>query len=113
MSILRIFRGCKPQDQYSAGERRLMEMIEALDLKLSTKQEKTMALIDDTLADVTAQTTVEQSAVTLLNSLSAQLAAAGTDPVKLQQIKDGLDANTAALAAAVAANTPAAPAPGQ
>lgn len=91
--------------RYSAGERRLMKMFESL----ATNQEKIMALIDDLAADVAAQTTVEKSAVTLLNNLSAQLAAAGTDPVKLQAIKDQLDSNTADLAAAITSNTPADP----
>jgi hypothetical protein len=48
-----------------------------------------------------------------LQGLSAQLAAAGTDPAALDAIKASLDANTAALAAAVVANTPGAPAPAQ
>jgi len=50
------------------------------------------------------------SAVTLLNGLKAALDAAGTDPAALQALSDSLSANTDALAAAVAANTPAAPA---
>jgi hypothetical protein len=72
---------------------------------------KIMATVADVQADVTSQTTVIGSAVTLLQGLSAQLAAAGTDPVALQAIKDSLDSNTASLAAAVVANTPGAPAP--
>jgi len=68
-----------------------------------------MGLIDDLAADVTAQTTVIGSVETLLQNLSSQLAAAGTDPVKLQAVKDALDANTSRLAAAVQANTPSAP----
>lgn len=66
-----------------------------------------MALVDDIQTDVTAQTTVVGSVVTLLQSLSAQITAAGTDPAKLQAIKDSLDQNTTALANAVTANTPA------
>ena len=68
-----------------------------------------MGLIDDLAADVTAQTTVIGSVETLLQNLSSQLAAAGTDPVKLQAVKDALDTNTSRLAAAVQANTPSAP----
>ena len=70
-----------------------------------------MALIDDLAADVAEETTVVASAVTLLGNLSALLAAAGTDPVKLSAIKNAVDANKGALAAAVAANTPGAPTP--
>jgi hypothetical protein len=62
------------------------------------------------LAKVTAQTTVIASATTLLGELSALIKANANDPAALQQIADGIDANTAALSAAVVANTPAAPA---
>ena len=59
-----------------------------------------MATLDDVQADVTAQTTVVASAVTLLQGLSAQLAAAiaSGDLTKIQAIKDGIDANTTTLA---------------
>lgn len=65
--------------------------------------------LDDLTTEVTNATTVEQSAVTLIQGLAAQLAAAGTDPVKLQALHDQLVASDATLAAAIAANTPAAP----
>lgn len=61
-------------------------------------------------AKVDAETTVVQSAVTLLSSLAQSLkdAIAANDPAAIQAIADELDTNTASLAAAVAANTPAA-----
>lgn len=61
-------------------------------------------------ASVTKETTVEQSAIVLLNSLSQQIKDAGTDPVALANITAQIDANSTALAAAIVANTPAAPA---
>lgn len=62
----------------------------------------------DTLTDqVAATATAEQSAIVLLNGLAAALAAAGTDPAKLQALQDSLKTNTDALAAAVIADTPA------
>lgn len=71
-----------------------------------------------TMADLTALTTqvqentsVEQSAVTLIQGIAAQLAAAGTDPAKLSALQSQLSTSATALAAAVAANTPAAPTP--
>jgi len=67
-----------------------------------------MALIDDLTAQVTANTDAEQSAVVLLGKLHDLLVAAGTDPAKLQAIKDTLKTSADALAAAVVANTPAA-----
>jgi len=81
---------------------------------LTTKENKEMALIDDLQATVAQQTTVIGSVVTLVQGLKAALDAAGTDPVKLQAIKDALDANDTTLANLVVQNTPASgnPAPG-
>jgi len=73
------------------------------------KGRRIMALIDDIESDVTVQTTVIDGVMTLLTNLKAQIDAAGTDPAKLQAIKDGLLANTKKLADAVAANTVAQP----
>ncbi len=65
--------------------------------------------LDDLTAEVAAVTTVEQSAIALINGIAAQLAAAGTDPAKLSALTASLTASSTALAAAIAANTPAAP----
>lgn len=65
--------------------------------------------LDDLLAKVTAQTTVIDSAKTLLSTLSQEIKDAGTDQTKLQAISDALDANTSELSAAVTANTEAPP----
>lgn len=69
-------------------------------------------------SDVVAETSVNQSAVTLLQGLSSQLKtalaqaqAAGATPAQLSAlntVSTSLQSNTASLAAAVAANTPAA-----
>jgi len=67
-----------------------------------------MADLTELQAAVAADTSVTASAVTLLQGLAAQLAAAGTDPAALAAIVSDLNENTDALAAAVAANTPAA-----
>jgi DNA-binding FadR family transcriptional regulator len=76
------------------------------------QQEKIiMAGLDDITAAVAAETTVLESAETLLASLHDQLVAAlaSSDPAAIQAVVDQIGTNTAALAAAVAANTPAAP----
>lgn len=57
---------------------------------------------------VTRNTSVVQSALTLIQGLKAQLDAAGTDPVKLKELSDQLGKSDDDLAAAVVANTPAA-----
>lgn len=69
-----------------------------------------MATLDDIKAKVDAETAVVASAVTLLGELSAAIKANVNDPVALQALADSIDAQSASLAAAVAANTPAAPA---
>lgn len=80
-----------------------------------------MAALDDQITaltnEVTKQTTVDASAVTLLQGLSAQLAAAlaaaanaGATPAQLaalQALQTTLAGNDTTLAAAVVANTPA------
>ena len=68
-----------------------------------------MAVIDDLTANVTANTTVIESAIALLGNLKTLLDAAGTDPVKLKALSDTLASEDTKLAAAITANTPAAP----
>lgn len=74
-----------------------------------------MAALDDLKAAVAAEQTVEQSAITLLNGLTSQLAAlvaasnGSVAAADIQAIVTSVNANAAALAAAVTANTPAAP----
>ena len=64
--------------------------------------------LDDLTAEVAQDTTVEASAVTLIQGLAAQITAAGTDPAKLSALTASLTQSSTALASAVAANTPAA-----
>lgn len=66
-----------------------------------------MTLMENLESEITELQTVTESAVKLLNGLSEQLKAAGTDPVKLKALVAQLDQHTATLAAAVVANTPA------
>lgn len=58
-------------------------------------------------AKVEENATVIGSAVVLLEQLSQLLKDAKDDPVQVQRIIDSIDAQKNALAAAVAANTPA------
>lgn len=81
--------------------------------KIDTKLTQIMALLTDLEAQVARNTEVDESAVLLLQGLKTKLDEAGTDPVKLKELSDSLGSSTDKLAAAVAANTPAAvpPAP--
>jgi len=73
-----------------------------------SKQEAIMAALDDLQAAVAAEDTVIDSAIALINGIPALIAAAGTDPAKLAALQADITAKSGALAAAVAANTPAA-----
>lgn len=59
-------------------------------------------------AAVTDDETVDGSAATLLKTLFDEVEANKTDPVALQALVDRVRNSTAALSAAVVANTPAA-----
>ena len=77
--------------------------------KLVQQGEVMSQAMDDLEAQVAANADVVSSAVTLIQGIAAQLAAAGTDPAKLKALQDSLKSSDDALAAAVAANTPAEP----
>lgn len=71
-----------------------------------------MATLDDTLAAVNAESTIDDSIIALLQGLEAQIAAGGLSPAdqaKVDQIFASAQANAAKVSAAVTANTPAAP----
>ena len=95
-------------------ERRLNDAIAILNQLLN--QEKTMAIdLTKITAEVANNTAVDASIEQLVQNLAAQIAAipVSTDPVTqaaLDQLTSTLTTNDAAIAAAVTANTPAAPA---
>ena len=71
--------------------------------------------VDKLVAEVAEDKTAKESAITLLNGLSAiiadikaQLEAQGIDNATLNQLATDLDSSTNALADAVVANTPSA-----
>lgn len=70
---------------------------------------KMSAALDRLTTEVNENTAVIDSAVTLINGLAQQIRDAVDDPAKLNALADELDAKSNALAAAVAANTPAPP----
>lgn len=73
-------------------------------------QERRMSKeMDDLTAQVEQNRTVTQSAITLIQGIKARLDAAGTDPAKLQALRDDLASQDQALADAVTTNTPAEP----
>jgi len=68
-----------------------------------------MADLTALTAEVARNTEVDSSAIALLNGLAAQIEALKTDPVALQALADTMRGSSDSLAAAVVANTPAAP----
>lgn len=70
---------------------------------------QTNQALADLQAEVAQNTTIEESAVTLIQGLAAQIAAAGTDPAALAALTASLKQSAADLSAAIAANTPQAP----
>ena len=89
-----------------------LDRIEAKLTAIATQQQELNMTFLELKAKVTEAVTVENSAVALITGIATQLKdaiAAGTDPTEIQAVADQLDAGTAALTAAVLANTPAAP----
>jgi glutamate-1-semialdehyde aminotransferase len=78
-----------------------------LDQILANQKEEIMDLAALT-AQVTQNTTVEQSAITLIQGLAAQLVANANDPAAIAALAASLNTSATSLAAAVTANTPAA-----
>lgn len=73
-----------------------------------TKRITSMATdLNSLRAEVERNTEVDQSAITLLNGLSQQLAEIKNDPQAVQELSDQLRNSSDQLAQAVTANTPA------
>lgn len=94
---------------YTEHLARIERKLDAVLSLLTLYGDRTMSDLAALTAQVAQNTSVEQSAVTLIQGLASQLAAAGTDPVALSALQSQLNASATALAAAVTANTPAAP----
>ena len=92
-----------------------LDRIQQLLEQMKSQETKDMATQAQAMADLTTavanDTTVSGSIITLLNGVAAQLAAAlaANNPAAIEALVTQLNANAAAMAAAVTANTPAAP----
>lgn len=76
---------------------------------LVKKGKEIVADLTELQQQVQENTQVEASAITLLNGLAQQIADLKDDPQALQALSDQLKSSGDALAAAIAANTPAQP----
>lgn len=84
--------------------------------EINERAKKMSAELDDLTEAVAENTTIDQSAITLIEGLAASIAALAANATDLAQLKAAitakaadLRASSAALSTAVAANTPAAP----
>lgn len=92
----------------------ILKSLSEVKAALTTLNQRSLQMsqeLDQLEQEVSRNTEVDQSAITLLTGLAAQIEALKTDPVKLQALADSLRGSSDALAAAVVANTPAQPAP--
>lgn len=88
--------------------------IQIIGAKLMSAGVTAAQALSDLQAQVAAETTVEQSAITLINGLAAQLAAAqGVSPSAVEAVIAQFQASAANLANAVTLNTPVSTAPAQ
>jgi hypothetical protein len=92
---------------YLFPSRRVFDMLRSLSAQLLQMEIKFMSALDNLRAQVEANTTVTESAITLLNGLKAKLdeAIASGDPAALQALADELGAETLRLSDAVVAIT--------
>jgi small-conductance mechanosensitive channel len=94
---------------------RIEEKVDRL-LARAAREERIMSALQDSIdtltQQVTQQTTVEQSAITLINGIAAQLAALQSSTVDadaavaIGKLRDQFAASATALTSAVTANTP-------
>jgi hypothetical protein len=95
-------------------EENVLEMLEHLHrhlLRIDQRTNDMSAATDRLTASVAALTSAEKSAVALLGQLAQLIRDNSSDPAALNKLADDIDADTAEIAAAVVANTPATPEP--
>jgi len=85
-----------------------LNRIEDLLSSLSRKVELMNAKLEELKVEVEKTTSLQQSAVTLIQGLAAQIAALKNDPAEIQALSDRLKASAQMLSDAITANTPAA-----
>ena len=90
-------------------EQKINHRFDRLENFLTSKFNHMANELDNLKAAAARETSLEQSAIVLLQNLSSMLKSA-PDMAAVQTIADQLNANADGLAAAITANTPAAPA---
>lgn len=106
----RIQFGAWPPTIMFGAIKRIEAKLDRLTSLIIEQGNKTMADITALTAQVTQSTTVEQSAITLIQGIAAELANIQPTQAAIDALTAQLNTSATALAAAVSANTPAAPA---
>ena len=88
-----------------------LDQILSLVQTLKGKEDQIIMDLKPLTAQVAQNTSLEASAVTLIQGIAAQLAADQNDPAAVAALSTQLNNSATALAAAITANTPAAPPP--
>jgi hypothetical protein len=118
---IHVYLHVKPDPEVVALLNDVLSRLNLMESNIMPSLDELQAKADSTLANVTAETDLDNAIAKIVTDqnntiidLKAQLAAAGTDPVKLQALSDTLDnilstntSNTKIVADAVTANTPA------
>ena len=94
-------------DRIEASLKKLENLLFAI---ATTEKEEAMTLAQ-LKVQVEKNTAIEESAVSLINGIAQQLKNAANDPAAIQALADELTQSGTDLAAAITANTPAAPSP--
>lgn len=84
----------------------ILKVIMKTQNKILIKETKMSVELDKLEAAVTAENTVIDSAITLINGLAAQIKALANDPVALVALSESIASKSVALSSAVTANTP-------
>jgi chromosome segregation ATPase len=88
-----------------------LQRVEAVLTTLVAKGEAVSVELDALTAEVERNTTVDESAITLMEQLAQMLRDHADDPAAIRSLADKLETSSSRLATAVTANTPAAPTP--
>jgi hypothetical protein len=84
-----------------------LERLERLEFAILKHEERLMSALDDLAAQVKLNTSLEASAVQLIQGLANQIAQVAGDPARTAALAQELKTSADALAAAIKANTPA------
>ena len=88
-----------------------LENLERISIWILRKEYQMAGELDLLEAQVTENINLEASAIVLIEGLAAQIAASANDPAKITALAATLKDSAGKLAAAISANTPAAPIP--